>query len=437
MIVHSSPVSGVDTHPDGYVATAGYDNAVILWDADGAARARARHDHLVNQCRFSTDGTMLVTASSDHSARIWSIPALRLMTVLRGHDDDVEMASFSPDDTQVATASRDHSIAIFGVDGTLRARLHGHGSDVISVEWTDGGRELLSSSDDGTVRRWCATTHRLLETIDLGEVEADTVVRLPEGTIYAGTDDGDIAVIAAGTSARGIARMPAHRSGIKRLVANASARTLASAGYDRAVRIWDIGRDGALSLRVETQAPPAVWLRSMAWRGDDRLVCGTFGAGFAVYDLASDCWDMSRVTDTAGINAVCRFDGATYTVGDAGLVARDGVAVRALGSLCNFLLPFGDRLLTGGHLGLVFDVASGDILYRHRSPLNCGATFIRDGRAPCGDRQLYRRGGHSARNAVGAASSWSPWLRSTAMPSRGSPPTQPASSASARPARQH
>jgi WD40 repeat protein len=50
-----------------------------------------------------------------------------------------------------------------------------------------------------------------------------------------------------------------------------------------------------------------------------------------------------------------------------------------LGSLCNFLTPAGDRILTGGQLGRVFDAASGEMVHQHHSPLNCGATFMRDG----------------------------------------------------------
>ena len=33
MIRHVSPISGIDAYDDRWVATAGYDNQVILWDA--------------------------------------------------------------------------------------------------------------------------------------------------------------------------------------------------------------------------------------------------------------------------------------------------------------------------------------------------------------------------------------------------------------------
>jgi WD40 repeat protein len=134
MIEHRSPISGVACFRNKYVATAGYDGQVILWDArTRAAIARARHDHLVNQCSFSACGTMLVTSSSDYSARVWSVPDLRLMAIMP-HDDDVERAVFSPSGRAVATASRDCGARIFGLDGRLLHHLEGHQADCVTIE---------------------------------------------------------------------------------------------------------------------------------------------------------------------------------------------------------------------------------------------------------------------------------------------------------------
>ncbi|WP_370516853.1 WD40 repeat domain-containing protein, partial [Streptomyces acidiscabies] len=65
----------------------------------------------------------------------------------------------------------------------------------------------------------------------------------------------------------------------------------------------------------------------------------------------------------------------TLTVGDAGIVRRDGEPLAQTGSLCNFLTPLGPLVLSGGQLGKVFDALTGRELYQHRSPLNCGVAF--------------------------------------------------------------
>ena len=107
---HAGPISSVASNGS-LVATAGYDNRVILWDAaSGVALAQGRHDHLVNHCEFSHDGQFLVTASSDYSARIWKVPEMQLQAVLGDHEDDVDMVAFSPDDQLLATCALDLSL---------------------------------------------------------------------------------------------------------------------------------------------------------------------------------------------------------------------------------------------------------------------------------------------------------------------------------------
>jgi WD40 repeat protein len=98
---------------------------------------------------------------------------------------------------------------------------------------------------------------------------------------------------------------------------------------------------------------------------------------------------------------VAHSQGSTYAIGDAGVVYRDGRPAASLGSLCNFLLPFGSSVLTGGQMGRVFDAVSGQCLYQHRSPLNCGATFVKDGvphaiiGAYTGEGLVFRREGQA------------------------------------------
>ncbi len=376
MINHKSPISGIAAFQKRYVATAGYDNQVILWDVRSqTALARVNHDHLANHCRFSACGRYLVTASSDHTARLWSVPELKLLAIYSGHDDDVEMAAIDPTGTLVATASRDNRARIFDLSGRLRAELRGHRADVISVEWSSDGRELLSSSDDGTIRRWNALTGTFLSEIDLMGVETDTIVCAPDGTVYAGNDEGEIVVIRGADKTS----IKAHRSGVKRIALDSTRGLLVSLSYDRSMKVFQCG-PGGLSLEKEAALPSVVWPRSCAFLGQTKIVFGTFGSSYATYDFSSGTWELDRVEETPGINAVLDINGDQITVGDAGLVRRNGNIVARLGSLCNFLLRFEDRVITGGQSGEVFDALSGRVLHRHKSPLNCGAAFTRNGR---------------------------------------------------------
>ncbi|MFG3224045.1 WD40 repeat domain-containing protein [Kitasatospora sp. NPDC048194] len=369
MIKHTSPISGIDAHGD-LVVTAGYDNRVILWDAaTRTAIAEARHDHLANQCRFSASGRIVVTSSSDYSARLWSVPDLRLITVLTDHKDDVEMTVVSPDETRVATASRDHIARVYDLDGRLLHRLEGHEADVLSVEWVRGGAELVTTSDDGTVRRWNPDTGALLSTIDLGDIETDTVAVLGPDSFALGNDEGELILI----DPRGTRRHHVHDAGIKRLAYDADHHVLLSSSYDRTVRLWQLAPGADPAHLLTSQVPADVWLRSCAKLDDTRWVFGTFGSGYAVFDRKDGSWDLTGVEPTPGLNAVTRTAAGRYTVGDSGTVRRDGRITAELGSCCNFVTPIGATVVSGGQLGTVFDATTGAALHQHRSPLNCAA----------------------------------------------------------------
>jgi WD40 repeat protein len=375
MISHKSPISGIAAFRDKYVATAGYDNQVILWDqATERALTRVFHDHLANQCAFNPDGTLLVTSSSDYTARLWSVPDLRLRAVLNGQADDVEMSAFHPDRDLVATASRDHRLRIYDFDGNLVHCCAGHTADVISVDWSRDGREVVTSSDDGTVKRWSAATGELIEDIDLGGVETDTIVVGRDGTIFAGNDEGRIIAIRRA----GRTSVPGHDAGVKRLVLDSDRDLLVSLSYDRKLVLWDTS--GADLRRIgQADIPSDVWPRSCAFAAGTTLVFGTFGSTYRTYDYGSGEWRTGDVPPTPGVNAVCVHAGGVFAVGDAGVVSRDGVEQAEMGSLCNFLTPLSSTVVTGGQLGQLMDAGSGRVLHQHRSPLNCGAVFFADG----------------------------------------------------------
>lgn len=373
MISHHAPISGIAAFSGQYVATAGYDNQVILWDAARqVSLSRSLHDHLANQCEFSPDGTLLASSSSDYTARVWSVPDMKLYAVLGDHEDDVEGIAFHPTRPWIATSSRDTRVRVFDLEGHLLQRMSGHGADVISVAWLGDTDQLITSSDDGTIKRWDAASGLMIADIDLGGIETDTIVITPQGAIFAGNDEGQVIVIDGDRTET----VDAHEAGIKRLIFDRQTRRLVSLSYDRSAKFWDISEDNVLSLQQEARLPDIVWPRSGAYLNRDEVVFVTFGSTYAKYNCDTREWDLGAIRDTFGVNGACLVDGALFTVGDAGKVHRDGVPAGETGSLCNFIIPFEGRILTGGQMGRVFDAITGEIYFQHRSPLNCAAAFV-------------------------------------------------------------
>ena len=71
------------------------------------------HDQSVSSAAFSPDGTRVVTASWDNTARIWDAATGAEILALKGHDKGVISAAFSPDGTRIVTASDDSTARIW------------------------------------------------------------------------------------------------------------------------------------------------------------------------------------------------------------------------------------------------------------------------------------------------------------------------------------
>jgi WD40 repeat protein len=168
LVGHTGLVNTASFSPEGgLVVTASDDHTAKIWDAEtGASVCTLGHTDKVSSSSFSPNGRLVVTASLDHTAKIWNAATGALVCTLAGHTGPVFSASFSPNGAKVVTTSSDKTARICDVaTGALVCILAGHTHFVASASFSPNGRQVATASFDRTANIWDATTGALLRPI--------------------------------------------------------------------------------------------------------------------------------------------------------------------------------------------------------------------------------------------------------------------------------
>jgi hypothetical protein len=130
-------------------------SAVSLLMTTRAVRMQIRHEGWVSSAAFSADGTRVVTASRDTTARVWDARTGETLGSPMRHESWVRSATFSGNGTHVLTVTVDNKARVWSArTGEVMGPPLRHEGWVSSATFSADGTRVVTASGDNTARVW-------------------------------------------------------------------------------------------------------------------------------------------------------------------------------------------------------------------------------------------------------------------------------------------
>lgn len=175
---HSGAVKGLAFTPDRTrVVTSSADQSLRVWNAaDGKQISTMKTPAVMNTLTVSKDGTQVLAGGANNIIYVWplTLPAPKkgekapeippALAELKGHSKPVtSLKLVLPAGTQLVSGSDDGTVRVWDIKGKKQVRSIAHSAPVTDVDVSPDGKNLVSVSVNGTGKIWTLSNGKMLK----------------------------------------------------------------------------------------------------------------------------------------------------------------------------------------------------------------------------------------------------------------------------------
>ena len=245
-------VSSIDFSPDGKIlATTGGYGKTRLWNPESGEMIAqlADNTNYASAVRFAPRGDTVAVAFNKE-IWLWDVASEREVRKLTSPNVSLRSMAFSPDGQEIASAGVGYEIVVHDVaTGDTRRTLKGHNHNSMGIAYSPDGSRLAACSTD-VISGTCPIT-----IWDTRAGQVLTVLRAnPGANNLAFSPDGKTLAVAGRNSSvylwdiatRKYDKLTGHGDQVLAVAYSVDGRRLASAGMDQKTRIWTARADRAI-----------------------------------------------------------------------------------------------------------------------------------------------------------------------------------------------
>lgn len=208
------------------------------------------HQEAVTAAVFSSDSSLIASASDDSTVRIWRVSDGKCINKLVGHKDTVYSLAFFPSGNTVVSGSPDKTVKLWSIkDGKCLHTLKGHNSAIREVAVSPDSSLIAFASyiDDydgsGKVWIWSVDKRHYLHELQGHWGSVYSVAFSPDSTLLAaGTEDGVIRIWQI-KDCRCLYTLKGHEEPVYSLEFAPDTVHIASSSSDGTTRVWQFAEE--------------------------------------------------------------------------------------------------------------------------------------------------------------------------------------------------